>query len=38
LTKYYKGDETKDNEMSGKCGTLGIDEEFIQNEVRKPAG
>lgn len=32
------GDQTKENEMSGKCGTNERGEKFIQNQVRQCVG
>ena len=30
LTKYYSGDQIKNNEMGGACGTYGREERCIQ--------
>jgi hypothetical protein len=38
LTKYYSGDQIKNNEMGSACGTYGGEERCVQGLVGKAEG
>jgi hypothetical protein len=38
FTKYHKGDEIKDDDVSEACSTHGRDEKCVHNISRKPEG
>jgi hypothetical protein len=38
LTKYYSGDEIKQNKMGGPCGTLGREQKSVESFAWKSEG